>query len=49
MRLVQALGGLDTGDREEKERRVRMYQLVQSGLSAQQGNYEQEQEHGEFT
>ena len=49
MRLVQALGRLDTGDREEKERRVRLYQLVQSGLPAQHGEDEQEPEHGELT
>ena len=49
MRLIQGMGRPYTGDSEEKERRVRLYQLVQSGLSAQLGKDEPEQEHREFT
>ena len=48
MRLLQAVGRLDTGDSQEKERRVWLYQLVQSQLCSRHSEDDEEQKYREF-
>ena len=48
MRLLQAVGRLDTGDSQEKERRVWLYQLVQPQFPPRLGEDDEEQKHREF-